>query len=126
VSLGLAIAALLLTQNLPPPAVPPPQRGFEDKFLTFSQAVLVVGVGVKVVAQYSRDPSVSGRRVAADASLAGSVVAVEVLAKRKMSAPVKYVVGTANIVAGVVLGIFAHHDSQVTRAVVQGLPPPTY
>jgi hypothetical protein len=125
VPLGLVIAALILVQNIPQPAAPP-QRGFEDKFLTFSQAVLVVGVGVKVVAQYSRDPSISGRRVAADASLAGSVVAVEVLAKRKMSAPVKYVVGTANIVAGVVLGIFAHHDSQVTRAVVQGLPPPTY
>ena len=125
--IGFAIAALVLLQNAPAPEAPCPcKKGFEDKFLTFSQAVLVVGAAGKIVASYSRDPQKGTTTVVVPAGLAGATIAVEALVRPRMSTPVKYMVGTGNIVLGVVLGVFAHHDSQYTRAVLRGAPPPTY
>jgi hypothetical protein len=129
-ALGLVIAAVLILQDAPATATQCPcvavKPKFEDKFLTFSQAVLVVGAAGKIVASYSRDPGRGSTAVVVPEGLAGATIAVEALAKNKMSTPVKYIVGTGNIVAGVVLGIFAHHDTAYTRAVIKGGPPPTY
>jgi len=123
--LALTITALLLMQTATP-AAPPTKRVFEDRFLAFSQAVLVAGATSKIIAKYSRDVSKTGQSVATSASIAGSVITIEALAYRRMNTPTKYLVGTGNIVAGVILGLFAHHDTQYTRAVLTGQPPPTY
>jgi len=124
---AMMIAAILLVQEPPAKCAPcQPKPGFEDKFLLLSQVILATGATGKIVAKYSRDPNQAATTVTMQAGLVGSVVVVEQLTKKKMNAPTKYLVGTGNIVLGVVLGVFTHHDAAYTRAVLRGAPAPTY
>jgi len=118
------ISVFLLTQNVAPAPQP---KGFEDRFLDFSQMILVAGSTSKIVIKHANSPMQGSGTVAIQGGLIVSVVVLERATSKRWSKPLKYVVATSNIVAGVALGALARVDTSQTRQTLQGLSPtPTH
>ncbi len=103
----------------PPPKVP----GFEDKFLSFSQVVLITGATGKIVIKHAISPKQGTGSVVMQGGLVVSVVVLERATSKKWSKPLKYSIGTANIVTGVILGALARVDTSNTRQTLHALSP---
>jgi hypothetical protein len=121
--ISFLITVFVLTQNVAP-APAPKVPGFEDKFLDFSQVVLVAGATGKIVIQHAIRPTQGSGTVAIQGGLVVSVVVLERATSKKWKKPVKYSVATANIVTGVILGALARVDTSYTRTALTGVPTP--
>lgn len=121
--LSFLISVFLLTQNVAP-APQPKVPGFEDKFLDFSQMILVAGSTSKIVIKHASSPTQGSGSVAIQGGLIVSVVVLERATSKRWSKPLKYSIATANIVSGVILGALARVDTSQTRQTLQGMPTP--
>jgi len=118
---SLLITVFVVTQNVTP--TPPKVPGFEDKFLDFSQVVLIAGATGKIVIKHAISPTQGTGTVVMQGGLVVSVVVLERATSKKWAKPVKYSIAAANIVTGVILGTLARVDTTYTRQTLQTVGP---